>query len=90
MYDFNGLYGGKITKDICIVKLYGFFFFIMIIIPYIKIFCAFAFHFDFSFFKASYLYSFIVFMDYWKVSVHGDSVGCFPLSLCTSLSVDIG
>lgn len=27
-------------------------------------------------------------MDYWKVSVHGDSVGlgCFPLSLCTSVS----
>lgn len=25
MYDFNGLYGGNITKDTCIVKLYGFF-----------------------------------------------------------------
>lgn len=29
-------------------------------------------------------------MDYWKVSVHGDSIGlgCFPLSPCTSWSVD--
>lgn len=66
------------------------FFFVMIIIPYIKIFfCAFAFQFAFVF-KASYLYSFIVFMDYWKVSVHGDSIGlgCFPLSPCTSWSVD--
>lgn len=29
-------------------------------------------------------------MDYWKVSVHGDSIGLggFPLSPCTSWSVD--
>lgn len=56
---------------------------------YQDFFCAFAFQFAFVF-KASYLYSFIVFMDYWKVSVHGDSIGlgCFPLSPCTSWSVD--